>query len=63
VHWKLLGLQWNNTGIESRYWYWVIAVVDAFGYENKELHEGFGIGACRNKEKGDESSRIFLTCS
>jgi hypothetical protein len=20
-------------------------VVDAFGYENKELHEGFGIGA------------------
>jgi hypothetical protein len=38
-------------------------VVDAFGYENKELHEGFGIGACRNKEKGDESSRIFLTCS
>jgi hypothetical protein len=41
-------------------------VVDAVGYENKELHEGFGIGAKKhasNKEKGDESSRIFLTCS
>jgi hypothetical protein len=41
-------------------------VVDAFGYENKELHDGFVIGAKKhagNKEKGDESSRIFLTCS
>ncbi len=37
-------------------------MVDAFGYENKEIHE-FGIGAKKNKEKGDESSRIFMTCS
>jgi len=40
-------------------------VVDAFGYENKELHEGFGIGAKKHAgiKKGDESSRIFLTWS